>query len=395
LQFSREFLNLQMEQRGIDELESIVKETRWNNKEAMRLFDNETKALQLAVEDPQQLGSDQVGSNLSLLNIHMHRVENKLNQISAEIAMWKQLNEGPVNTITENDVDEWHLREKDRRIDLYNALKEAISSQQVKELVLIDLKVKYKALQKDYKKSQHSNNENNARLRKLQEKYQTFVEKRKKRTFELCNLSAEATAKKRKVEESSSSGINVGRGPYKRKSPMQIDLASNASIFCVSGIPQHNLFTAPNGDGSATLFPGASDEDSVPDFIRKNPSASSFSASIPSYLSAKSSSSTKLSVDNNPRDIPSSISKTSLVKKAIGFSSDEHTSAVNSNGKVHKKQLGTLVGYEVRKLFLGHGTFTGKVTKFRRPYYTILYEDGDEEEMIEAEILKWIVYSDE
>jgi hypothetical protein len=83
------------------------------------------------------------------------------------------------------------------------------------------------------------------------------------------------------------------------------------------------------------------------------------------------------------------------MKKALGFSSDGHNSAANSNGKVHKKQLGTLVGFKVRKLFLGHGTFTGKVTKFSRPYYTILYEDGDEEEMIEAETLKWIVYSDE
>jgi hypothetical protein len=384
-----------MEQRGIDELQSIVKETRWNNKEAMRLFDNETKALQLAVEDPQQLGSDHAGSNLTSLNVHMHRVENKLDQMSAEIVKWKQLNGGPANTITVNDVDEWHLKEKDRRIDLYNALKEAISSQQIKELVLIELKIKYKALQKDYKKSQHNNNENNARLRKLQEKYQIFVEKRKKRALDNSNLSAEAAAKKQKVEETSSGSISVGRGPYRRKSPMQINLALNASAFCVSGIPQHDLFTAPNGDGSATIFPGASDEDSIPDFIRKNPSASSLSSSIPAYLTAKSSSSSKLSVDNNAPDVPSFISKTSLMKKALGFSSDGHNSAANSNGKVHKKQLGTLVGFKVRKLFLGHGTFTGKVTKFSRPYYTILYEDGDEEEMIEAETLKWIVYSDE
>lgn len=390
LQYNRELLNLQMDQRGINELESIVKETRWNNKEAMRLFDNETKGLQLAPADPQQLSSDQVESNFSWLNIHMHRVENRLDQISAEIVKWKQQNEGPANAITENDVDELYLKEKDRRIDLYNALKKTISSQQMKELALIDLKLKYKALQKDYKKSQHSNNENNTRLRKLQEKYQFFADKRKKRGLEPCYLAADAAAKKPKLEESSSSSISVGRGPYRRKSPIQINLPMNASVFSVSGIPQHDLFTAPNGDGSATIFPGASDdEDSIPDITQTNISTSSFDASIPTHLSAKSSSSSKLSVAINPRDV----SKTSYVKRALGISSYEHNLAASNNGKANKKQSGTLVGYEVRKLFLGHGEFAGKVTKFKRPYYTILYEDGDEEEMIEAEILKWIVYS--
>jgi hypothetical protein len=391
----RRAFGVQMQHQGIDELESTVKETRWNNREAMRLFDNETKARQLAIEDPQHLGSDETGSSLTWLNVHMHRVENKLDQISAEIVKWKQLNVGRANSIKENDVDEWHFKEQDRRIGLYSALKKAISSQQAKELILLDLKVKCKALQKEYKKSQHNNNENNAKLKKMQEKYRSFVQKRKKRMIEPCDLSAEAAAKKQKVEESCSSGVSVGRGQQKRKSPLQVNLTSNSNIFSISGIPQHNLLTAMNGNGSATIFPGTSNDDLIPDFIQGNPSISSFNASMPAYSSAKSSSSSKLSVANNPRDVPSFISKTTLVKKALGVSSDEHNSAAISNSKVHKKQLGSFVGFEVRKLFLGHGTFTGKVTKFKRPYYTVVYEDGDEEEMVEAETLKWIVFHDE
>lgn len=390
-----------MEKRGIDELESIVKETRWNNKEAMRLFENETKGLQLNEEDPQHHSSaGPAGSNLTWLNIHMHRVENKLDQISAEIVKWKQLNEGPANALIENDVDEWYLNEKARRIDLYSALKDAVTSQQVKELILIDLKIKYKALQKDYKKSQHGNLESKARLKKAQEKYQNFVDKRKKRMPEPCNPSSDAV-KKQKVDGSSSSGAALVRGHYKKKCPLKVNISPKSSdVFTVTAIPQHDLFTAPNGDGSATIFPGAStqdlDSDVPPDFIRKYPLTTFLNGPVPRDSSMESSSSAMSSVTSNPIDSFAYIRKSPLLKKGVlVLSSDEHISIAKGDGKEYKRQTGALVGNEVRKLFLGHGTFSGKITKFKRPYYTILYEDGDEEEMIESEILKWVVYPTE
>ena len=46
-----------------------------------------------------------------------------------------------------------------------------------------------------------------------------------------------------------------------------------------------------------------------------------------------------------------------------------------------------LVGVSVKKDFPPHGTFKGKVTKFESPYFRVQYEDGDEEDMTEAEVL--------
>ena len=56
-----------------------------------------------------------------------------------------------------------------------------------------------------------------------------------------------------------------------------------------------------------------------------------------------------------------------------------------------KEKIDKLIGREVKKKFQHHGYFIGKVTAFDDPYYKIIYEDGDEEEMTRGSVLKYLV----
>ena len=56
-----------------------------------------------------------------------------------------------------------------------------------------------------------------------------------------------------------------------------------------------------------------------------------------------------------------------------------------------KEKIDKLIGREVKKKFQHHGYFIGKVTAFDDPYYKIIYEDGDEEEMTRGYVLKYLV----
>ena len=57
--------------------------------------------------------------------------------------------------------------------------------------------------------------------------------------------------------------------------------------------------------------------------------------------------------------------------------------------KEEKNQL-KVVGRKIRRSFPGHGVFVGRVTSYKRPYYTIKYDDGDKEEMTIIEIMEWL-----
>ena len=50
-----------------------------------------------------------------------------------------------------------------------------------------------------------------------------------------------------------------------------------------------------------------------------------------------------------------------------------------------------LVGREITKVFKNHGTFVGKIQKFQDPYYSVVYTDGDEEELSRAQIMKLLI----
>ena len=67
---------------------------------------------------------------------------------------------------------------------------------------------------------------------------------------------------------------------------------------------------------------------------------------------------------------------------------------VQSNRSIKEKEkekIDKLIGREVKKKFQHHGYFIGKVTAFDDPYYKIVYEDGDEEEMTTGSVLKYLV----
>jgi hypothetical protein len=49
-----------------------------------------------------------------------------------------------------------------------------------------------------------------------------------------------------------------------------------------------------------------------------------------------------------------------------------------------------LIGVFVKKSFGTHGTFRGKFKSFKRPYFKVVYSDGDEEELRLAEVLQLI-----
>ena len=69
-------------------------------------------------------------------------------------------------------------------------------------------------------------------------------------------------------------------------------------------------------------------------------------------------------------------------------------SPVQSNRSIKEKEkekIDKLIGREIRKKFQNHGYYIGKVTSFDDPYYKIIYEDGDEEEMTRGYVLKYLV----
>ena len=51
----------------------------------------------------------------------------------------------------------------------------------------------------------------------------------------------------------------------------------------------------------------------------------------------------------------------------------------------NSRLLGLCVGDRIQKKFEGHGMYTGVLTSWREPYFTVTYPDGDEEEMTPSE----------
>ena len=67
---------------------------------------------------------------------------------------------------------------------------------------------------------------------------------------------------------------------------------------------------------------------------------------------------------------------------------------IQNNRKLKEKEkekVDCLIGREVRKKFQNHDYFIGKVMSFDDPYHKIIYTDGDEEEMMRASFLKYLV----
>ena len=63
--------------------------------------------------------------------------------------------------------------------------------------------------------------------------------------------------------------------------------------------------------------------------------------------------------------------------------------AVRSNKVDDLKE--SLLGRRIRKNFPRHGFYDGTIHAFKRPYFTVVYDDGDKEEITMTEILLWLV----
>jgi len=115
---------------------------------------------------------------------------------------------------------------------------------------------------------------------------------------------------------------------------------------------------------------------------------------------------------NFPREISSPVAE--LHENAVGRPKKQSSKASETNAvtqvtvelpapslrsrpKAHKKHpaplavdsndpIRAMFGRHVRKVFPGHGIFSGTVVQFSRPYFKVQYEDGDEEDVEEDEL---------
>lgn len=315
----------------VEDLELIIREIKFSNKEAIRLFKDEERNTFMIDQSSLTHNSNSRRESLSLMDHHLQKVECKLDSVDVEILKWNFLKELLESTTSENvAVKNCYLDEQRRSASLCCSLNDSISVQQVQEKEIQDLKSKNKILQKKQKNTTVAYEKMNQKCEGLMAGI--------KRTKEDNTVAA----KKSKSSSSSSAILDVA----------SILDQSNKNVHHPSGvIPQHSLLTAPNGNGKATIFPSSS-----------------------------SSCISSASVDDNA--INSS------------FQPDQRTiqQKQEKSGRKIPQEAGrnSLVDREIKKHFKGHGIFTGRVTKFKAPYYTIKYDDGDSEDMDEMEVHKWL-----
>jgi hypothetical protein len=100
---------------------------------------------------------------------------------------------------------------------------------------------------------------------------------------------------------------------------------------------------------------------------------------------------------NNLQLNGSSMIQSSSITQSSHPPQSQHISIQTSNGNSsqsngdNKVVPDIYIGRHIKKLFRGHGWFTGRVISYSIPYYRIQYEDGDEEEMRKDEVEKYLV----
>ena len=67
------------------------------------------------------------------------------------------------------------------------------------------------------------------------------------------------------------------------------------------------------------------------------------------------------------------------------------TKTIATPAGINSRLPESFIGRRVRKLFKGHGTFSGKVSSYAPPYFMVTYSDGDSEEMCLEELKKILV----
>lgn len=369
----------------IVELESIILETKWSNNETIRLLENEVTSLLEGNGTSEVSSGSSTALNLRWMRTHLCRVGNKLDQMKTEILKWKQVQVASETSTAETTrIEKLYLEEKERGIILCNSHSLATISQQAHEATMQDLKTKFKLLQKDLKKAQHHNSERDARLQKLHEKYRTFTEMQQKRGAGDADLiDSDVVRKKCKLVVESkmpSTCKNVmksidGAPPHalpeatKRKRPLVNLPVSNTLVtpgeLCTS-LPSRKVVKCVN-------------------YPEHAPASSKLSYPCP-RTGSKTTTPVKISYPQPPTEQLKFFRKTPISSKGSDSCEVSEKRMISKAALPEGNRSNSLVGRHIRKRFFGHGTHLGKITKFLTPYYTILYDDGDTEEMLESEI---------
>ena len=372
----------------IAELESMILETKWSNNETIRLFEHEMKSL-LAEDGTSNVPSESsTALNLRWMRTHLHSVGNKLDQLNTEILKWKQVQVGLATATAETSrVEKLYLEEKERGTNLETSHGQSIIMQQANEASIQNLKTKFKLLQKDLKKAQHHSSERDARLQKLNEKYRTLTELQQKRGVDDADtVSTEVVAKEskvimeNKVQSTGRKTTKSGDGalPHaalevtKRKRPL-VNISEPHALDTMRGVCTSPVSRKVAKCGEHTDRSNAS---------------SKLAPCLP--LGCKTTTSVKVNHSQSLTDQPKFHRKTPIPIKAPASSVASEKRMIAKAVLPESYRGHNLVGRHIRKKFFGHGTHLGKITKFVSPYYTILYDDGDTEEMLESEIDKFL-----
>ena len=85
--------------------------------------------------------------------------------------------------------------------------------------------------------------------------------------------------------------------------------------------------------------------------------------------------------------------KSSQRNMSSSSQSQSQSQSRGTKSSTKKKEQGdkSLIDCKIKKLFPGQGEFIGTVQDFTYPYYTINYEDGDQEEMAEDEVREFLI----
>ena len=408
---------------NIDDLESIIKETTWCNEEAIRLFHHELRCSPLMEETTTNLDATSTKSNLLCVDTHLLRVSHKLDKIDVEILKWKQMKE-KLKTITEEneDINQLYMDQKKRTKDLYQSLNTVMGTQQTQESQIHDLKLKCRMLLRDNKKALNYSTEISCDLRRLEDKCRNLIKVRDRRVKDCALLESTIMSKKAKMittsisSSSSSGGSSSSSSSYSSSSSSSnhitnsssssssssestkvYDKNSNSSlpnppnprkrvITSCNDIPQHDLITAPNGNGSASISNmcvSTATLDTVVFIPWSNTNDNEESNIVAESIQQASH-----------RKVPNQSKVSSITHVPISKHPVQRKEASEFTLKKLSPEcrIESYIGGEIKKPFRGYsGIFTGIVKSYRQPYFTICYEDGDKEEMTETELLRWLV----
>ena len=311
------------------------------------------------------------------------------------------------------------MDEKRRTVTLYQSIQTVTASQQSHESQIHDLKLKCRTLLRDNKKSLTRSAEITCDLRRFEDKCRNIVKVRERKIKDSAPPVSSVNNKKARTSSSGGSSSssrstniaysetidnNIVQGTSSSSSPPN---PRKRSIASCSDIPQHDLFTALNGNGSASISNMCV---SVPtaqpyalDSIQVGSESQSSHSIAPSNILAfehdikKSINHVELnqpSVHISLRKVPNqgkAITVTDIREQKHPIQKKEVLASVQKKITPEAK-VESYIGGEIKKPFRGYsGIFTGVIRSYKSPYYTICYEDGDKEEMTETEMLRWLV----